>query len=217
MRKVLYRLNKRIQMFNNDGVIQIKEPLDRFFDEMIDTFEWDIRHGMLERLIPPYRYDKNQLLFEVSSKLQSFVCGNNYHGTKIVFKDGMPDSEDMATITLNYLNPDYIQPMVPFDISALKWHLNTMYGVPKSSRLPSSDYFEIPARAVYGYFKIKEVIFNKPATIVIWNNGDKTVVKAQGKEKFDPEKGLAMAISKRVLGTNKSNSNYYDIFKKWLP
>ena len=62
--------------------------------------------------------------------------------------------------------------------------------------------------------KIEKVIFNNPATIVVWANGDKTVVKCDG-EKYDPEKGLAMAITKYLLGNNQGY--YYDIFKKWLP
>ena len=62
--------------------------------------------------------------------------------------------------------------------------------------------------------KIEKVIFNNPATIVIWANGDKTVVKCDG-EKYDPEKGLAMAITKYLLGNNQGY--YYDIFTKWLP
>ena len=60
---------------------------------------------------------------------------------------------------------------------------------------------------------IKNVIFNDPATIVFWNDGTKTVVKAEN-ETFDPEKGLAMAIAKKSLG---NRGNYYDEFKKWLP
>lgn len=64
---------------------------------------------------------------------------------------------------------------------------------------------------------IKKVIFHDPATIVYWQDGTKTVVKCGENEKFDPEKGLAMAISKKCLGTNDSYSNYYNIFKKWLP
>lgn len=62
-------------------------------------------------------------------------------------------------------------------------------------------------------FEIKKVIFNDPATIVIWANGAKTVVKAQN-EKYDPEKGLAMAFAKRALG---GKGSYYDVFKQWLP
>ena len=71
---------------------------------------------------------------------------------------------------------------------------------------------------LYGYRKVTEVkitkvIFNKPATIVIWSDGVKTVVKTQKGDKFDPEKGLAMAIAKRVLGNKGSFNNE---FKKWI-
>lgn len=62
-------------------------------------------------------------------------------------------------------------------------------------------------------FEIKKVIFNDPATIVIWANGDKTVVKCRLGDEFDPEKGLAMAISKYVLG---NNYEYYNTFKHYL-
>ena len=48
---------------------------------------------------------------------------------------------------------------------------------------------------------IQKVIFNDPATIVIWADGTKTVVKCDC-ELYDPEKGLAMAISKKALGNN---------------
>lgn len=61
---------------------------------------------------------------------------------------------------------------------------------------------------------IDKVIFNNPATIVIWADGTKTIVKSEG-EKFDPEKGLAMAISKKLLGNNQGY--YYEVFKKWVP
>lgn len=50
-------------------------------------------------------------------------------------------------------------------------------------------------------FKIKRVIFNKPATIVFWNDGTKTVVKTQKDEVYDPEKGLTMAVTKNYLVT----------------
>lgn len=60
---------------------------------------------------------------------------------------------------------------------------------------------------------IQKVIFNDPATIVIWADGTKTVVKCDC-ELYDPEKGLAMAISKKALG---NNGNYYETFKKWVP
>ena len=87
--------------------------------------------------------------------------------------------------------------------------------------------------------KPTKVIFNPPATIVFWNDGDKTVVKIQdeqtkenlvvrggiknsivgeipiceyGTEIFDKEKGLAMCFAKKMMGNKGS---YYDMFKEW--
>lgn len=60
--------------------------------------------------------------------------------------------------------------------------------------------------------EIKKVIFNDPATIVIWEDNTKTVVKCGEDETFDPEKGLAMAISKKALG---NCGQYFETFKKW--
>lgn len=60
---------------------------------------------------------------------------------------------------------------------------------------------------------IKRVIFSDPATIVFWEDGTKTVVKTQDGEKYDKEKGLAMAISKRVFGNER---DYYNVFKRWM-
>ena len=61
--------------------------------------------------------------------------------------------------------------------------------------------------------EIKKVIFNKPATIIFWADGTKTVVKCQEGEIYDPEKGLAMAIAKKALG---NKHKYYDTIKHWL-
>lgn len=62
--------------------------------------------------------------------------------------------------------------------------------------------------------KIKKVIFNDPATIVLWKDGTKTIVKCGDEDAYDPEKGLAMAIAKKALG---NVGNYYNEIKKWLP
>lgn len=64
-----------------------------------------------------------------------------------------------------------------------------------------------------GLPEIKDVIFNAPATIVLWADGTKTVVKAQEEEDFDLEKGLAMAIVKKALG---NEGKYYETIKKWI-
>lgn len=60
---------------------------------------------------------------------------------------------------------------------------------------------------------IKKVIFNKPATIVIWADNTKTVVKAQKGEKYDKEKGLALCYMKKILG---NQGNFNDVFREWV-
>ena len=60
---------------------------------------------------------------------------------------------------------------------------------------------------------ITRVVFNKPATIVFWSDGTKTVVKCGKGEKFDKEKGLAMAIVKKTLG---NEGFYFNIISNWV-
>ncbi len=48
--------------------------------------------------------------------------------------------------------------------------------------------------------RIDRVIYNDPATIIIWKDGSKTVVKCMEGDEYDPEKGFAMAYLKKVLG-----------------
>ena len=61
---------------------------------------------------------------------------------------------------------------------------------------------------------IRNVIFNPPATIVFWSDKTKTVVKCDPKEEYDPEKGIAMAICKKMIGNNKRD--YYNVFLHWI-
>lgn len=70
----------------------------------------------------------------------------------------------------------------------------------------------VPDGAPFDMIGIKNVIFNYPVTIVLWNDGTKTIVKCEG-EDFDPEKGIAMAFMKRAMGNKGS---YYNIIRKWL-
>ena len=62
--------------------------------------------------------------------------------------------------------------------------------------------------------QIKDVIFKNPATIVLWKDGTKTVVKCQDGDVYNPETGLAMCIIKKMCG---NKGNYNDVFNEWLP
>ena len=61
---------------------------------------------------------------------------------------------------------------------------------------------------------IRDVTYSGDETIVEWTDGTKTVVTLQEGDRLDLEKGLAIAIAKKALS---NTSEYYDIFKKWLP
>ena len=106
-------------------------------------------------------------------------------------------------------------------LDRLKRTLNTLYGRGvicnelrhKALYTPDEVEHLIKARSSNTVPKIEHVIFNEPATIVFWKDGTKTVVKAQDGEEYDPEKGLAMAISKKAMGNNR---DYYLTFKKCL-
>lgn len=91
-----------------------------------------------------------------------------------------------------YVTPSFMKN--PVDISNLAYRL--LNGVPTNDSIP----------------KIKDVIFNPPATIVFWEDDTKTVVKAQNEE-FDPEKGIAMAYFRKCHG---DKYEYYDIIRKYV-
>lgn len=59
---------------------------------------------------------------------------------------------------------------------------------------------------------IRKVIFNDPATVVLWSDGTKTVVKCGPEDNFDMEKGLAMAIVKKMAG---NDNRFHKVFKQY--
>lgn len=61
---------------------------------------------------------------------------------------------------------------------------------------------------------IKDVIFSDRVTVILWKDGTKTMVRAGKHEAYDPEKGFAMAICKKMFG---NKGNYYEVFKKYVP
>jgi hypothetical protein len=57
----------------------------------------------------------------------------------------------------------------------------------------------------------KKVKFSGPATIILWEDGTKTVVKCQKEDVWDNDVGIAMCYLKKMLG-NKGNFN--NIFRE---
>lgn len=59
---------------------------------------------------------------------------------------------------------------------------------------------------------IKNVIFNGNATIVIWHDGSKTVVKCAEGDTYSKFSGLAIAICKHMYGPN-----FKKVFNHFIP
>ena len=62
--------------------------------------------------------------------------------------------------------------------------------------------------------KVKKIIFSPPATIVIWKDGHKEVVKCNRHEEFQPEVGVAMAFIKRIFESRNQFTKLVD--NAWL-
>lgn len=94
---------------------------------------------------------------------------------------------------------DWVQTPGEYPAARSTCILNPRNIIPKTSTIPT----------------ITNVIFNPPATIVFWSDRTKTVVKCNyDYEDYDPEKGLAMAIAKKMIGDNKRA--YYHTFLHWM-
>lgn len=165
---------------------------------------------------------------EVVSSQKGLVCRCCYpiedDVIKFEFKQtGMYD--DFCTVYL-YPNDPYVRNL-PVDAKVKKIVEEALKYFNKhkeATNMNPTEYFKMEAElakkmvnSVYdSHFRktlsIKKVIFNPPATVIFWDDGTKTVVKAQDGECFDPEKGMAIAIAKKALG---NKHDYYDKIKKW--
>ena len=66
---------------------------------------------------------------------------------------------------------------------------------------------------------INRVIFNGPATVIIWKNGDKTVVKCHDGDTYDRKIGFMYACTKRICelgGFGKPFKGNTKPFDSWM-
>jgi hypothetical protein len=62
--------------------------------------------------------------------------------------------------------------------------------------------------------EIKNVYCNDPVTVVMWEDGTKTMVRCQEGDVYSAETGLALCIAKKALG---NMPNFNNVFRKWIP
>ena len=63
-------------------------------------------------------------------------------------------------------------------------------------------------------FDIKKVIYNDPATIVLWADGTKTVVKCREDDVYDEQTGLLLCMAKKMYG---NDGKFNNVLRKWMP
>lgn len=95
----------------------------------------------------------------------------------------------------------------------IKCHMRNVYGI-KNPKVTVNDNKEVTIDVYDGDYYITKVIFNDPATIVFWSDGTKTVVKCCEDDTFDKEKGLAMAVCKKVTGNN--SERFHRGMRSWI-
>ena len=189
--------------FKYDG----QKSQEDFLDNLIET--WEKEYEKFNSRPKPTPYDLYQLKRELAvhgGKAQ-LIVNENVYPVRInevtidslageipkvsVEGDLMSFVPESRTCLARY--KDYCKHDVEMTREMYRIMVNSLYGNPVTRANP---------------FAIKKLIINYPATIVLWADGTKTVVKCQKDEVYDPEKGFAMAFMKKALG-NKGNYYYY--------
>lgn len=192
-------LRRILNEYNIGGLTEIQRHRRDFLKEIIEAFEYEEK---LEAL----RYINNDIMstqhirdIYTEEKEQMNMANIEFKVTNITIDRRLNETPEIAIEVKAYPDPiTYIDPMKLTDIINAK--LNGLF--PKNNPLTPST--KLPA--------IEKVIFNDPATIIIWKDGTKTVVKAHN-DAYDPEKGFAMAVTKKALG---NEGNYFETVKKWV-
>lgn len=135
------------------------------------------------------RGDKIMASFDVNHidvEVQDVATLANKSGEVDVHIDGKSDVS-LLSFLLNLKNPGYVEKRVfpPF-----KW-------VRPEALLP----------------KISRVIFNYPATIILWDDGTKSVVKCQREDVYDTEKGIMACMLKRFMG---NDNTFNKVLNRWV-
>lgn len=63
----------------------------------------------------------------------------------------------------------------------------------------------------------EKVIFNPPATVVFWKDGDKTVVKCMKDEPYSPYFGFLAALGKKIFSSNAKIQHILKPFISQMP
>jgi hypothetical protein len=105
---------------------------------------------------------------------------------EITYGCNLKDIHPVSVNECNSKNDDHF-------IDAMRYCYNDILTVEKYIASMDDIKVDIPGM-------IDRVIFNDPATIILWKDGSKTIVKRSDDDIWDPEKGFCMAIIKKLYG-----------------
>ncbi len=194
------------------------ERMLEFLNKIVDEFEERYSNNQWPKENPHISKGENNMN-SIRWKVTSIdIDGCSYASPEITVElNGALDPDIDEYFGTEHVNADDIAKELE---TKLNRHGDTVYN-PIFCRNGKTEYqyafYRNILNSIYGinpYYRpeIKNVIFNDPATIVFWTDGTKTVVKCQEDDEFDPEKGLTMAIAKKVYGNKGS---YCNVIKKW--
>lgn len=171
-------------------------------DDPDETYEYMMNKSKTN-IISYYRYKNNSVSCGVEYEYQD----NEYLTDQIG-----PINEFLSDLDIIikpwFIRSDIVCQKMGWPIVA-KHYSNLIYGLKSDLVSPDSELMSKVNKTTI-FSEIKDIIINDPATIILWKDEIKTIVKCQPGDIFDPEKGIAMAILKKIYG----NGGFYkDIFE----
>ena len=182
----------------------------------------DVMKHMYDKMtVELHHFRNSDMTFSMSEEMYNELnycyvrCGISFDGYILGVRVIIDKYLETGEIRLVYADRrDYM-------FKRLEWTSTTFEPIEEPSFLQpqyldcKADTFSIAIRNAFGS-NIEKVIFNKPATIVFWTDGTKTVVKCGDGDMWDEEKGLAMAICKKLIGLKEFYKHYNTaIDDKW--
>ena len=152
--------------------------------------------------IHPFKVRMGYIAYET---FQYICCRRVTIGGNTIYNFNGVDFNEHDLIIDPNINPYYIR---------IEWEKPVFVG--HDTKFASLDDIILTPKDFCRFPKIKKVIFNDPATIVMWSDGTKTVVKCQEGDTFDPEKGLAMCVVKKMFGLKDFYKSFNPAFNDWL-
>lgn len=150
--------------------------------------------------VPTYLY-KLRSDSEISQKLHTFDKGSIISVSDISIIEGWGAATELVCnnglykAVSGYVRMKYWEPLDE------RWRVDTNPYSSSSLTMTISDSNIMIKETKPSYFDfgVSKVIFNPPATIIIWSDGHKSIAKCSPDDTWDAEKGFAYAFLKGIM------------------